>query len=378
MCQTILLTDGQNGPEDARHLEAELQACAGLFQVHCRGVGTDWSPPELRRIADRLLGTAQMVATPAALADDFRATMAAAMALGVADVRLRLWMPKNVRLTGFKQGYPAEIDLLASLRPVDQRAVDLPLGAWSEGTQDYSAAYTVVPLATGEQMLVCRLSIVFPDPAIRADQSVPGANVTCTWTDDANLSARIDAQVAHYSGQAAETAWVFPARLLETMEAAFDSARTLLARIATARERHAALRATLSAAVDGLARDARPAARRPSRWRRWTSWRRCVQPSARPARRRPTRRLPGCKRGRRWRAGRPCSTRPLRRWRRATICAAASAHCRPSTRPVGPTPRWPAWRRTCGPRCSVRGPTCRLYAACWPPMRPAWPGLGVR
>jgi hypothetical protein len=196
VCQAILLTDGQNGPEDEESLGQELVSCAGLFQAHCRGVGTDWSPKELRRVADKLLGTAQMVAHPAGLAEDFRVTMAAAMALGVADVRLRLWMPRNARLTGFKQGFPSEIDLLSSLRPVDQRAVDLPLGAFGEGTQDYCAAFTVVPLPVGEQMLVCRPSIVTPDAA------TPGANVTCTWTDDANLSARIDAQVAHYTGQA--------------------------------------------------------------------------------------------------------------------------------------------------------------------------------
>ncbi len=58
VCQAILLTDGQNGPEDERPLQAELQSCAGLFQAHCQGVGTDWSPAELRRIAERLLGTA--------------------------------------------------------------------------------------------------------------------------------------------------------------------------------------------------------------------------------------------------------------------------------------------------------------------------------
>lgn len=225
VCQAILLTDGQNGPEDEQPLQAELQSCAGLFQAHCRGVGTDWSPAELRRIAERLLGTAQMVATPAALAEDFRATMAAAMALGVADVRLRLWMPKNARLTGFKQGFPTEIDLLSSLRPVDQRAVDLPLGAWSEGTQDYCASFTVVPLATGEQMLVCRPSIVVPDPVARADQAVPGTNVTCTWTDDANLSARIDAQVAHYTGQAEKARAIQEG--LEAMERRDDGTATL-------------------------------------------------------------------------------------------------------------------------------------------------------
>lgn len=225
VCQVILLTDGQNGVEDTAVLGRELSAGAGLYQAHCRGVGTDWSPKELRRIAEALLGTAQLVADPAGMAEDFRATMAAAMALGVADVRLRLWMPKNTRLTGFKQGFPTEIDLLSSLRPVDQRAVDLPLGAWSEGTQDYCASFTVVPLPTGEQMLVCRPSIVTPDVVTRGDQVLPGANVTCTWTDDASLSARIDPQVAHYSGQAEKARAIQEG--LEAMERHDDGTATI-------------------------------------------------------------------------------------------------------------------------------------------------------
>ena len=61
-------------------------------------------------------------------------------------------------------------------------------------------------------------------------------------------------------GQATDTAWVSPNRLLETMEAAFDGARTSLARISTARDTQAALRASLSAGVDSLAGDGRPEA----------------------------------------------------------------------------------------------------------------------
>lgn len=61
-------------------------------------------------------------------------------------------------------------------------------------------------------------------------------------------------------GQASDMAWVSPAALLTTMEAAFDSARTLLARIGTASEAGAALRARLQAAVDRLVADGRPEA----------------------------------------------------------------------------------------------------------------------
>ncbi len=201
LCQAIMLTDGQNDAGDEWALDRELQACAGVFQADCRGVGTDWSPAQLRTIAGHLLGTAQLVASPAGLEQDFRDTLAAAMAKSVADVRLRLWMPKNARLVAVKQAFPSEIDLTDKVRLVDARTVDIPLGAWGAGTQDYFATFQVTPLGLGEQMLVCRPSIVWRDPA-GGDASTPGGNVTISWTDDAGLSARIDAQVAHYTGQA--------------------------------------------------------------------------------------------------------------------------------------------------------------------------------
>jgi hypothetical protein len=225
VCQVILLTDGQNGAEDETMLRAELAAGSGLYQAHCRGVGTDWSPPQLREIAERLLGTVDMVAEPSGLAKDFQQTLAAALTKSLADVRLRLWMPRNAKLTQFKQGYPVEIDLTGKLRPVDQRAVDFPLGAWGEGTQDYAAAFQVVACAPGEQMLVCRPSIVFTDPATRTEVATPGGNVTVSWTDDASLSARIDAQVAHYSGQAEKARAIQEG--LEALERQDDAVATL-------------------------------------------------------------------------------------------------------------------------------------------------------
>ena len=201
LCQAIMLTDGQNDANDAIFLGQALQQCAGVFQADCRGVGLDWSPAQLREIAGQLLGTVQLISSPAQLAQDFRDTLAAAMAKSVADVRLRLWMPKNARLVAIKQAFPTEIDLSGSLRAVDARAVDVPLGAWGEGTQDYFATFAVTPLGLGEQMLVCRPSVVWRDGA-GGETVSSGGNVTVTWSGDAGLTTRIDAQVAHYTGQA--------------------------------------------------------------------------------------------------------------------------------------------------------------------------------
>ena len=201
LCQAIMLTDGQNDIGDTEALGTVLRVCAGVFQADCRGVGTDWSPAQLREIAGHLLGTVQLIAGPAQLAQDFRETMAAAMAKSVADVRLRLWMPRNARLVAIKQAFPTEIDLLGKVQTVDTRAVDIPLGAWGEGTQDYFATFDVTPLGLGEQMLVCRPSVVWRDPA-GGEATAPGGVVTVTWSQDAGLTTRIDAQVAHYTGQA--------------------------------------------------------------------------------------------------------------------------------------------------------------------------------
>lgn len=200
LAQAILLTDGQNDPSDGRALEATLARCAGVFQADCRGVGLDWVPAQLRQIASHLLGTVEMITTPDAMAKDFQDTLAAAMTKTLADVRLRLTMPRNAQLVAIKQVFPSEIDLTGKIRPVDPRALDVPLGAWGEGTQDYFATFSLVPLGLGEEMRVCRPSLVGGGSAGGADLN-RGGDVTVTWTDDAGLSARIDAQVAHYTGQ---------------------------------------------------------------------------------------------------------------------------------------------------------------------------------
>jgi hypothetical protein len=226
LCQAILLTDGLNDPGDEAALAFALGECAGAFQADCRGVGTDWSPAQLRAVADRLLGTVRLVADPAGLARDFHDTLAAAMSRSVAAVRLRLWQPRNARLLAIRQAFPTELDLTGKVRPVDQRALDVPLGAWGEGARDYFATFDVTPLGLGEQMLVCRPSVVWPDPAGAGEAASPGGNVTVTWTEDAGLSARIDAQVAHYTGQAEKARAIQEG--LEALERHDDDAATLL------------------------------------------------------------------------------------------------------------------------------------------------------
>jgi hypothetical protein len=102
----ILLTDGRNESEDPAQLAEQLQRCEGQFQCDCRGVGTDWVVDELRLIASRLLGSLDIIADPAGMAEDFRSMMESSMAREIGEVALRVWTPEGANVAFFKQVAP--------------------------------------------------------------------------------------------------------------------------------------------------------------------------------------------------------------------------------------------------------------------------------
>ena len=192
----ILLTDGRNQHETAEELEAILRECEGRFLCDSRGVGADWSGAELRTIASALLGTADGLADPKELVDDFRSMTEAAMGKGYAEVSLRLWTPAGSTIRFVKQAFPHVEDLTARRRDVSPRVGDYPLGAWGAESRDYHVSVQVPAGAVGEEILAARVSLVSGDVAL--SQSL----VRAIWTDDTALSTRINPRVAHYMGQA--------------------------------------------------------------------------------------------------------------------------------------------------------------------------------
>jgi len=193
----ILLTDGKNEHEQPAQLTAALAECEGAFGCDCRGVGTDWEVAELRRIASVLLGTVDIVADPAGLAADFASMMQAAMGKQVADVSLRVWTPQHAELRFVKQVAPDVADLTGRRVQSGAQAGDYPTGAWAAGeSRDYHVCVQVAAAAVGQEMLAARVSLV-------TGGTVLGQGlVRAIWTDDEALSTRINANVAHYTGQA--------------------------------------------------------------------------------------------------------------------------------------------------------------------------------
>ncbi|MCY1144998.1 VWA domain-containing protein [Actinoplanes sp. Pm04-4] len=207
IAHAIMLTDGDNG-ERAGYLESVLETIAGKFAVDCRGVGTNWKVSELRKIADAMLGTVDIVARPSDLTAAFEQMMTAAMGKTSADVQLKVWTPVNATVRFVKQVEPQVADLTGKRVADGARAGRYPLGSWGAESRDYHVCVDVPPGAAGDEMLAARISLV------EGDNVLTQALVRAVWTDDAALSTRINRQVAHYTGQA---------ELAETIQAGIEA-----------------------------------------------------------------------------------------------------------------------------------------------------------
>ncbi|GAA3445944.1 vWA domain-containing protein [Planomonospora venezuelensis] len=193
----ILLTDGQNG-ENAQAFDAALAHCAGRFVCDSRGVGTDWAPAELRKVADALLGTSGFIRDARDLTADFEAMVENTMGKAVADVALRIWTPQHGRVKYLKQVSPTLADLTGLRVPADQLTGDYPTGAWGAEARVYHLCVEIPAGAIGQEVRGAWVRLVRAD----SGEVVARGNVLAQWTDDLALSTRVSPGVAHYTGQA--------------------------------------------------------------------------------------------------------------------------------------------------------------------------------
>jgi hypothetical protein len=204
--QAIFLTDGKNESESAGNVTAQLQACEGLFQCDCWGVGTDWRVGEVQQIAQSLLGKASLIPEASGIDAAFRSAIEKASTKALKDVRLRLWTPQGASVVFVKQANPTLEDLTPRGRSVTPQVREFMTGAWAAGeTRDFHVAVDVREGSVGEEMLAARPSLVWLELAGGAwterEEKPAEARVFATWTADGSLSSRIDGHVAHYTGQ---------------------------------------------------------------------------------------------------------------------------------------------------------------------------------
>ncbi|QKV74276.1 VWA domain-containing protein [Amycolatopsis sp. Hca4] len=193
----VLLTDGKNESDRAGALEAALERCRGEFACDARGIGDDWEPRDLQRIASVLRGSADAVLEDAELAGDFRRLVERAMGRTVPDLRLRLTTMPYSRLRFVKQVFPTEVELTAQCH-TEGSAIELPTGAWGDELREYHLCLDVEPgeLTRYEDRLLGTVTLVAGEP-VGEQLAVVGY-----LTEDLALSSVPDDNVARVTGQA--------------------------------------------------------------------------------------------------------------------------------------------------------------------------------
>lgn len=192
----ILLTDGTNEHETPTQLTAAIAAASGRFQCDCRGLGSRWQIDEVRRISSALMGTVDLIPSPAEMAAEFSSLVRRSMARGVAGVDLRVWAPQGSQTLFVKQVAPTLEDLTARRRQVNPLTSGFPLGAWADESRDYHVAVRLPAKSVGQEQLAARVQVVL------GDEVQTQALVKATWSADESLTTRIDDHVAQYTGKA--------------------------------------------------------------------------------------------------------------------------------------------------------------------------------
>ncbi|MEV0822889.1 vWA domain-containing protein [Nonomuraea rubra] len=193
----ILMTDGQNN-ERPEVFASVLAGWSGKFVCDSLGVGDDWAPAELRKVAEAMLGTFDFVRNQGDLPEFFRRLTQTSMSKTVAELSLRVWVPQTARLRFVKQVSPTLLDLTGKRTDVNPLTGDYPTGSWGTEEREYHICVEVPPGQIGQEIRAGWVKLVRPD----TQDVLASGNVLAQWTDDLAQSTRINRKVAHYTGQA--------------------------------------------------------------------------------------------------------------------------------------------------------------------------------
>jgi hypothetical protein len=193
----LVLTDGKNETESADRFRAALERCRGNFVCDVRGVGNGWEAKTLLEVADVLLGSADGLPDPRKLAEEFQAITEAVMGKSASDVTLRLWTLPTVRLRFIKQVFPRIFDLTDRGTAVSAQVTDYPTGQWGAENRDFHLQFEVPPGAADEEPVrLAKVSIGV------GNQLSEERLIRARWTENPELSTKLNRKVAHFTGQA--------------------------------------------------------------------------------------------------------------------------------------------------------------------------------
>jgi hypothetical protein len=129
------------------------------------------------------------------MSGQFRDIMRTSMARGVAEAELRVWTPQGAQILFVRQVSPTVEELTSRRRPINDLTGAYPTGAWADESRDYHVSVRLAAKALGQEQLAARVQLVIHE------QVHAQGLVKAKWSADHSLTAPIDEQVAHYTGQ---------------------------------------------------------------------------------------------------------------------------------------------------------------------------------
>ncbi len=142
------------------------------------------------------MGSVDLIPRPDQMAEEFASLMRQAMSRGVASADLRVWAPQGAHVLFVRQVAPSVEDLSARRREVNALTGAYPTGSWGDESRDFHVAVRLpAARAVGQEQLAARVQLAV------GDQVVAQGLVKALWSDDSSLTARINPEVAHYTGQ---------------------------------------------------------------------------------------------------------------------------------------------------------------------------------
>ncbi|MDI2129616.1 hypothetical protein [Yinghuangia seranimata] len=145
---------------------------------------------ELRGIAEPLGGTLDIVADPAGLAADLAQAVGSWLEKDIANLYLRVWTPRSVRVTRLHQVSPFLSDVGAPWPGPNRNTVDYLLGSLGAEGRQFDLRLALPCEEPGTEILGARLGLVLRAPAgdgADSDDVHAQCDVPVVWRDGAEL-----------------------------------------------------------------------------------------------------------------------------------------------------------------------------------------------
>jgi hypothetical protein len=200
----MFLTDGYNGESiDVLHRAVD-QCVPEHISIHAWGVGADWEPKELRYMAERTHGSADIIPAPQQIGTAFMQSFNRLRQTALTDVHLLLWTPVAVAVKQIQQVYPTIVPLSLQLDGSNQRQQLVSLGSLAMGDQrELLVDLELAAHDPGQRYMVFRPAVRYTltGSGVQEENAPRERWVAVEWTRDTALATQIDPHIAHYTDE---------------------------------------------------------------------------------------------------------------------------------------------------------------------------------